>query len=112
MRTPRPPGRLLWVHAASVGETASILPVLPPLLAGAPDLTVLVTTGTVTAARLLAQRLTAGADSAGAASVRAAGRAGLGRPGSWIIGGRTRRPSWKANCGPICWTPAMPDTSA
>ena len=54
---PRPPGRLLWVHAASVGETASILPVLPPLLAGAPDLTVLVTTGTVTAARLLAQRL-------------------------------------------------------
>jgi 3-deoxy-D-manno-octulosonic-acid transferase len=55
--TPRPPGRLLWVHAASVGETTSILPVLAPLLAGAPDLTVLVTTGTVTAAKLLAQRL-------------------------------------------------------
>jgi 3-deoxy-D-manno-octulosonic-acid transferase len=54
---PRPPGRLLWVHAASVGETTSILPVLAPLLAGAPDLTVLVTTGTVTAAALLAQRL-------------------------------------------------------
>ncbi len=54
---PRPPGHLLWVHAASVGETASILPVLPPLLAGASDLTVLVTTGTVTAARLLGQRL-------------------------------------------------------
>ena len=53
----RPPGRLLWLHAASVGETTSILPVLPPLLAGAPDLTVLVTTGTVTAAALLAQRL-------------------------------------------------------
>ena len=56
--SPRPPGRLLWLHAASVGETASILPVLAPLLAGAPDLTVLVTTGTVTAAALLAQRLT------------------------------------------------------
>jgi 3-deoxy-D-manno-octulosonic-acid transferase len=54
---PRPPGRLLWLHAASVGETTSILPVLPSLLAGAPDLTVLFTTGTVTAASLLAQRL-------------------------------------------------------
>jgi 3-deoxy-D-manno-octulosonic-acid transferase len=53
----RPPGRLLWLHAASVGETVSILPVLPSLLAGAPDLTVLFTTGTVTAAKLLAQRL-------------------------------------------------------
>ena len=56
--SPRPPGRLLWLHAASVGETTSILPVLPPLLAEAPDLTVLFTTGTVTAAKLLAQRLT------------------------------------------------------
>ncbi len=56
--SPRPPGRLLWLHAASVGETTSILPVLAPLLASAPDLTVLVTTGTVTAAALLAQRLT------------------------------------------------------
>jgi 3-deoxy-D-manno-octulosonic-acid transferase len=54
---PRPPGRLLWLHAASVGETTSILPVLPALLAGAPDLTLLVTTGTVTAAALLARRL-------------------------------------------------------
>ncbi len=57
--TPRPPGRLLWLHAASVGETASVLPVLPPLLE-APDLTVLFTTGTVTSARLLAQRLEPG----------------------------------------------------
>ncbi len=45
------------MHAASVGETTSILPVLAPLRASAPDLTVLVTTGTVTAAKLLAQRL-------------------------------------------------------
>jgi 3-deoxy-D-manno-octulosonic-acid transferase len=55
--TPRPPGRLLWLHAASVGETTSILPVLPALLDAAPGLTVLFTTGTVTAAALLRQRL-------------------------------------------------------
>jgi len=52
--TPRPPGRLIWLHAASVGETISILPVLPELAASA---TVLLTTGTVTSAKLLAQRL-------------------------------------------------------
>ena len=53
--TPRPPGRLVWLHAASVGETTSILPVLPVL--GQGGLTILLTTGTVTSARLLAQRL-------------------------------------------------------
>ncbi|WP_135468268.1 3-deoxy-D-manno-octulosonic acid transferase [Crenalkalicoccus roseus] len=53
----RPPGRLLWLHAASVGETASVLPVLEALAARAPQLSVLLTTGTVTAARLLEQRL-------------------------------------------------------
>ena len=34
--TPRPPGRLLWLHAASVGETVSILPVLAALTAAPP----------------------------------------------------------------------------
>lgn len=53
----RPPGRLLWLHAASVGETASILPVLEALAARAPALSVLLTTGSATAARLLDQRL-------------------------------------------------------
>jgi 3-deoxy-D-manno-octulosonic-acid transferase len=55
--TPRPAGRLFWLHAASVGETTSVLPVLPALLQAAPDATILLTTGTVTSADLLAQRL-------------------------------------------------------
>ncbi|MBV8200058.1 MAG: 3-deoxy-D-manno-octulosonic acid transferase [Acidobacteria bacterium] len=55
--TPRPPGRLFWLHAASVGETMSILPVLTELGVAAPRATALVTTGTVTSARLLAQRV-------------------------------------------------------
>jgi 3-deoxy-D-manno-octulosonic-acid transferase len=55
--TPRPPGRLIWLHAASVGETLSILPVLPVLVEEAPDATLLLTTGTVTSAELFARRL-------------------------------------------------------
>ncbi len=58
--TPRPAGKLLWLHAASVGETVSILPVLAALATQAPELTMLLTTGTVTSARLLAHRLEAG----------------------------------------------------
>jgi 3-deoxy-D-manno-octulosonic-acid transferase len=55
--TPRPPGRLAWLHAASVGEATSILPVLAALAERAPDLAILLTTGTVTSAGLLTQRL-------------------------------------------------------
>lgn len=55
--TPRPRGRLVWLHAASVGETVSVLPVLASLAEQSPSTTLLLTTGTVTSARLLALRL-------------------------------------------------------
>lgn len=56
---PRPPGRLLWLHAASVGETVSVLALLETLCAIDLDLHVLMTTGSVTSQRLLGQRLQA-----------------------------------------------------
>jgi 3-deoxy-D-manno-octulosonic-acid transferase len=56
---PRPPGRLVWVHAASVGESLSILPVIEAWLDAFPDDHVLVTTVTRTAAELLGERLPA-----------------------------------------------------
>ena len=56
---PRPQGRLLWLHAASVGETVSILALLEALCAIDLDLHVLMTTGSVTSQRLLGQRLQA-----------------------------------------------------
>ena len=58
---PRPPGPLVWLHGASVGESLSILPLVERLLAQRPDVGVLVTSGTVTSAQLLARRLPAGA---------------------------------------------------
>ena len=55
--TPRPAGPLIWLHSASLGETTSILPVLPHL-SGA-GVSVIITTTTVSAARMLAERLPA-----------------------------------------------------
>ena len=56
---PRPPGRLLWLHAASVGEAVSVLALLEALCAIDLDVHVLMTTGSVTSQRLLQQRLRA-----------------------------------------------------
>lgn len=57
----RPAGPLVWMHAASVGESLALLPLIARVRALRPDAHVLITTGTVTSARLLADRLPAGA---------------------------------------------------
>ena len=56
----RPDGPLVWVHAASVGEAMSVLPLVARLRQRWPAVTVLFTSGTVTSARLLGERLPAG----------------------------------------------------
>jgi 3-deoxy-D-manno-octulosonic-acid transferase len=55
----RPCGPLVWVHAASVGEATAILGLVDRLLLSRSELSILVTTGTVTSADLLGTRLPA-----------------------------------------------------
>lgn len=54
---PRPPGPLVWCHGASVGEAQALLPLLQHLHKLRPDVTLLLTTGTVTSAALVEQRI-------------------------------------------------------
>ena len=56
---PRPPGRLIWVHAASVGETNAVLPLIARLTAE--GFQVLFTSTTLTSAHIAAARLPKGA---------------------------------------------------
>lgn len=56
----RPVGPLLWLHAASVGEAASLLALIDRLNRERPAVNILVTTGTVTSAQLLETRLPPG----------------------------------------------------
>ncbi len=56
----RPPGTLVWLHAASVGESLSALPLVERIRAGWPQHHLLMTTGTVTSAKLMAERLPEG----------------------------------------------------
>jgi 3-deoxy-D-manno-octulosonic-acid transferase len=55
----RPAGRLIWLHAASVGETIAVLPLIRKLRAE--KLGVLLTTVTVTSAKIADDRLPPGA---------------------------------------------------
>ncbi len=55
----RPAGRLAWIHAASVGETIAVLPLIRKLRAE--RVQVLLTTVTLTASKIAAERLPAGA---------------------------------------------------
>lgn len=54
---PRPDGALAWFHAASVGETNAILPLIDALRASRADVKVLLTTGTRTSAAIADERL-------------------------------------------------------
>ncbi len=56
---PRPPGRVVWVHAASVGETNAVLPLIDRLTGI--GLAVVFTTTTVTSAAIAAKELPRGA---------------------------------------------------
>jgi 3-deoxy-D-manno-octulosonic-acid transferase len=51
----RPHGPLIWFHAASVGETSAIIPLMREIRRR--DIHVLLTTGTITSAKVVAERL-------------------------------------------------------
>lgn len=52
---PRPPGPLIWVHAASVGETVAVIPLVESIVNY--GINIVLTTGTVTSAQVAEERL-------------------------------------------------------
>jgi len=52
---PRPAGPLVWLHAASVGETIAVMPLIERIRGL--DINTVLTTGTVTSAQVAAERL-------------------------------------------------------
>ncbi|KAG6437286.1 hypothetical protein SASPL_102199 [Salvia splendens] len=55
--TPRPAGHLIWFHAVSLGEGLAAIPVIKCCLERRPDVTVLMTTTTVSAFEVIKERL-------------------------------------------------------
>jgi 3-deoxy-D-manno-octulosonic-acid transferase len=58
---PRPPGPLLWLHGASVGESLALLSLAERARKTRPDVSILATSGTRAAAEVLVGRLPIGA---------------------------------------------------
>jgi 3-deoxy-D-manno-octulosonic-acid transferase len=58
---PRPPSPLVWIHAASVGESQSALILINRLTRKNPGLHILMTTGTVSSANMMQKNLPANA---------------------------------------------------
>lgn len=56
---PRPAGRLVWLHGASIGESQILMEIGNRLRGRAPDLTILITTQTLTSATLIGDALPA-----------------------------------------------------
>jgi 3-deoxy-D-manno-octulosonic-acid transferase len=54
-KIPRPRGPLIWFHAASVGETIAVIPLIEEVVRR--NITVVLTTGTVTSANISNERL-------------------------------------------------------
>ena len=52
----RPPGKLIWFHSASVGETLSVIPLIQKLIKDDPEVNILITSTTMTSAQIFEKK--------------------------------------------------------